>query len=190
MQAIGIVSVLASAAVALVATVVTARTQIRLHHLERTDARLAELRDVIDNAAQVLVRAKYALADADDLQEHFDWDREFWAVEARLQVRLGSDLQLYDDFIRIWGELHDLKQTYARGSHVSDDRAVELWENVHSAMDRFFEDAAAVLGPDPSSLDPPPPRASVAEWVRYLRFRWRLRRISGREGSRERHSAI
>lgn len=176
MQAIGIVSVLASAAVALVATLVAARTQVRLHHLERTDARLAELRDVVDNAAQVLVRAKYVLADAEDLQEHFDWDREFWAVEARLQVRLGSNLQLYDDFLRIWGELHKLKQAFAQESRLPDEQAVELWENVHSAMDRFFEDAAAVVGPDPSSLDPAPPRLSMADRVQDLRFRWHVRR--------------
>ena len=114
MQTIGIVSVLASAIVALVATLVAARTQVRLHHLERTNARLAELRDVVDSAAQMLVRAKYVLADAEDLREHVDWDRGLVAVEARLQVRLGSNLQLYDDFLLAWRELHELKQAFPR----------------------------------------------------------------------------
>lgn len=180
MQTIGIVSVLASAIVALVATLVAARTQVRLHHLERTNARLAELRDVVDSAAQMLVRAKYVLADAEDLREHLDWDRGLVAVEARLQVRLGSNLQLYDDFLLAWRELHELKQAFAQKSRLSDDRAVELWENVHSAMDRFFEDAATVVGPNPSSLDPAPPRSSLADRVDDLRFRWRAGRRSRR----------
>lgn len=181
MQAIGIVSVLASACVALAATLVAARTQIRLHRLQRTDERLAELRNLIDSAAQALVRAKYRLADSEDLRESFDWDRELCEVEARLQVRLGSDSSLYDGFMVAWGSLDALKKRFAEDAPLSDSRAVELWEDVNAAMDRFFSRAALVVGPEPLALEAPDHRPlSARERLRELRDRWDWWRFSRR----------
>jgi hypothetical protein len=182
-QAIGIVSVLASALVALVATIVAARTQIRLHRLQQTDARLAELRSVIDTAAKVVVRAKYALADAKNIRKAFEWDREFWVAEARLRVRLGSGSKLHDEFFAIWGALNDLQTAYSENKKLSTDRAVELWEGVDDAMDQFFESTAPVLGPDPRSLDAPPAsvRERLADHRERVIFRRRLRRVNRAE---------
>lgn len=179
MQAIGIVSVLASAFVALVATIVAARTQVRVHRLQQADAKLAELRNVIDAAARVIVRAKYALADAKNIRKDFEWDRDFWVAEARLRVRLGSDSKLHDEFFAIWGALNDLKTAYSEKKKLSADQGVELWENVDDAMDRFFESTASTLGPDPRSLIAPPisMRERLAGLREHLIFRWRLRRF-------------
>src|SRR5438552_3809419 len=74
---------------------------------------------------------KYVLADAESLRERFDWDREFWRVEARLQVRLGIRTPTFttnDDFLWVGAELSKLKEEFAREPGPSDERAVELWK--------------------------------------------------------------
>lgn len=183
MQAIGIVSVLASALVALVATVVAARTQMRLHRLGQVDAKLSELRDVLDGAAQELVRSKYLLAEGADLEDQYLWDRDFFLVEARIRVRLGSESSIYLKFAGVWSALDAIRKGDQQGRHLSDEERIMLWEEVDEAMESFFEETAAVLGPERKALEAVEQR-SVRERLRERRDIWVMRRRLRRYGHR------
>lgn len=127
---------------------------------EAYDARMDELRLVLDEAAQALVEAHAAAPDIDDARAGPDaiaaaalrTRKEMfavWAQDARIAVRLSMDDALFESFRWAHDALGALYRYYRDSGESLEPESdpVELHEHFVQTMAGFYREAAARIGP-------------------------------------------
>jgi hypothetical protein len=158
------VSVIASGVVGLgglTVPVITTRMTSKQGRITAYDARIDELREVIDEAAVTLMAVREAEPQLEEVEEGFERVRralprlraalmKVWQQEARLSARLGIDSEivvLYGQAHQALGELHTYWSRVVDGEtpHVTFEEANSA---IPSAIAAFFAAASARVGPD------------------------------------------
>jgi hypothetical protein len=165
------VSVLSSAVVGLgglAVAVVTARMSEKRHIRETRDARVDELRSVVDSAAVALMSVRNK---EPSMRDGFDRVREALpdlreavlevrAQEARLATRLGLESPIVHTYQKAHEAVAGIHEYYAAVVE-GETPAQELSEAnaaVPTAVSAFFSVAATVVGPDRQELSSSPSR--------------------------------
>jgi hypothetical protein len=163
MSVIAVVSIVASATVAIVVPVITARLERSRLHIQLSRGALDELRGVLDSAVLALAASELALREAELAIEGAQSDdatpkdraaaasaltavreslRKVWEHRYRIAVRLGSEERLPGIYERAWNALSEelsVLESALGGGPSSDDANAwgEVVRSVATARDKY-----------------------------------------------------
>ena len=170
-DAVAIVSIVSGAAVALGAPLIASRGERKRVRLQVNEARLDELRGVMDSASIAIVEADLALDDllaqapVSDDDEHDPWPpttkelgdvlvarvRDVWRHEKKLAVRLGPEAQTYRSYrvlAQQFTQIQSLIATTHNSSAVLNVAGVlDRREVLDAAEAQFLTSASQLVGP-------------------------------------------
>ena len=161
-DALGIVSVISSATVAIAVPFLASHFQRRERALAREQAAIDELRQTLDGAGIALTEALLVL---DALRERVIHDLrarsaadaeaedrrvtdEIWRYETRLAIRLGTAGTCYGEYLDAARILHAALRPDSRGGTgvpATAESLIAAYDNAVTHQNQFFEGARAVL---------------------------------------------
>ena len=161
-DAVGIVSVISTATVAIAVPYLTARVQRRDRVLARDQAAFDEIRQTLDTGGIALTEALLVLdgvaervrrdlpprSDAEAEVEDRKVTDEMWRCETRLGIRLGTNSACYLEYLSAAQIIHAALRPDSRGGSGVAATAESLAHDYDTAVDaqnRYFDQARAVL---------------------------------------------